>query len=183
MKQIITIITTLALASSCATARKSKMVGAITGGLLGSFIGAMVSKETSPNPESDSLNQIIGLSVGLSAGTWAGYQLGDSLHNENPENYKGKELKIENVSKRTYSQKPIQGDRKLDFSDLKIEFDDADTDAYLDTVSNEVPSHLKDKVKKQVILEHKIPQQKFQTEDGKTIIINETTAIEHIYTE
>ena len=173
----------LLLASSCASSYKSKIAGGIAGGLIGSFLGSVIAKDTSPNIQSDNLNQIIGSTVGLAAGSFAGYQLGGALYQDNPENFKGKDIEIQNIKQKVSTQVPLKSPSKLKLSDLKIEFEENDSRAYLDDVTEKLPKRLKDQAMKQVVIEHKIPAQKFQTESGKTIFINETTAIEHIYSE
>lgn len=182
MKRII-LLAVLIISTSCASNYKSKLAGSIAGVLIGGWAGSVIAKETSPNIESQDLNVAIGVGTGILVGGFSGYQLGNALYKDNPENFEGREIEIKNIRQSRPSQVSLKDPKKLNFSDLRIELSDNLPDIYKDEVTKEVPKELRGMVRNQYVIEHKVPTQKFQTEDGKTIIIKETTAIEHTYAE
>ena len=169
MKYILLIL----LLSSCGSLTKRKLYAGLAGSLIGSFVGSEIAKETSPNAESEKINKLMGLGLGGVAGYFAGSFLAESTFKEDPRHFQGPDLILPKEEK----SKQIELNDGLSLSDLTIN----PINAYEVPITKDLPENLKDKVYKQIVIEHKIPTQTIKKEDGSTVILQETTALEHRY--
>ena len=128
----------LLLLTGCSSINKSKLYSGIAGSLLGSFVGSEIAKKTSPNKESENTNQLIGMAIGGSVGYYVGSKAGERFFKEDPENFKGEPIQIEN-------QTPvIENTNELNLSHLKI-----NPKIKYKLPTSELPSDLKGEVMEQ----------------------------------
>ena len=158
-KTILVVVSSFSLAS-CSSLDKSMIYSGLAGAIVGGFIG----RYASPDRESDKLNIMLGSTIG--AATGAG--VGAYFFKQDPDNRSMKTMLTANGK---------QGNSK-DF-DIGIPINEKFYTISPDT--SKVPDRLKDKVKKQIIIEKTIPERMVSGEGGKTTVIPETKIIEFDY--
>lgn len=181
MKKYLLIIS-LFLFNSCSTIDKSQLYGAIGGTLIGGFLGKTVGQKTSPNKQSQGVNGTIGMILGSLAGAGGGYWLGGKFFKDDPENFKGPEIPLDrddlDMSPRKQNKKQKSLPLGLKLSDLKINTTSQISKVYKVPTSEKVPSKFKGQVQKQIIIEHKIPNEMYELPNGGTAFFNNCSVTE-----
>jgi hypothetical protein len=172
------VIVFLIICSSCSSMKKSKIYGTSAGVLVGGLLGGFVGKELSPNSQSDQLNTLLGSGIGALSFGAGGYYIGKNMYSSNPENFKGDPIKIKKIKK---DQQTYLINNDLGLNKINIDTKKSIKKAYEVEIENKLPNHLKQKVLKQVVIEHLIPAQEIKLDDGRLIYFEGTTAIEHRY--
>ena len=151
------------LLSSCSSLNKtlvySGAAGALTGGVAGSAL--------SPNKESRQANALIWGLVGAGVAAGAGYL----LYNEDPRNYKLKNMLRDNVDKSI----------EIDMGALQINAWPEKKEAYKVPVVN-LPKELKGKVGSQWVIKHQ-SKERYINQGKKTYYIPPFVIYEHSYGE
>jgi len=173
MKNKSILILFIFIISSCSSHKKAVIYGALSGSVIGGFAGHTLANSTTPNPESLSTNQKIGLGLGAVTGALLGAWLSHTFYNDNPENRVGPDLFPKKVLQES-TPDSAQPQNNLSLNALGLT-----SKTYLIKNSNELPEYLKKQVYQQMLIEHEIPAQVINQEDGTTLIINGTTATEH----
>lgn len=150
--------------TSCSSLDKSMIYSGLAGAVLGGFVGRFAS----PNQESDKFNAMLGVAIG--AGVGAG--VGAYFFRQDPDN---REMK---TMLNSPSEKQAKLDKQKEF-EIGIPISEKFYTVTPDTTK--VPASLKDKVKKQIIIEKTIPERMVSGEGGKTTLIPETKIIEFDY--
>lgn len=159
---IFTVLLSLTL-TSCSSLNKSVIYGGATGAITGAIAGRMLS----PDKESNNFNAGLGAISGAIVGAGISYL----LYKEDPEN---KTLTTMIVPKEnTYEKK------KINWDDLGLKINSQHYRVKPDT--SNIPEHLKDKVKDQIITEKTIPERVEKDEDGKSVYYPEQKIIEFNY--
>lgn len=159
-KNIFILLISLTL-NSCSSIDKSMIYSGLAGAVLGGFVG----RYASPDRESDKLNALMGISIGAAAG--AG--IGAYFFKLDPDNRNMKTMLNSNSS---------FDEKEKDF-EVGIPISEKYYTVTPDTTK--VPESLKDKVKKQIIIEKIIPERIVKGEGGKSTLIPETKVIEFDY--
>lgn len=157
-KMNLILISTLTL-SSCSSIEKSLIYSGLTGAILGGVVGKYVS----PDKESDKFN----IGVGASAGAVMGAALGAYFFNLDPDN---KTFKMMNEK---------DGAPPLENFNIGVPLSEKLYRITPDT--SNLPNHLKNRAKKQIIIEKVMPEKIIKGENGKTTVIPESKIIEYDY--
>lgn len=152
---------TLLIFSSCSSLDKSMIYSGLAGAVLGGFVG----RYTSPDKESDKLNALLGTTIG--AGVGAG--VGAYFFHQDPDNRSMKTM--------LNAEKSIPDKQK----DFEIGIPVSKKFYTITPDTSKVPESLKDKVKKQIMIEKTIPERMVNGEGGKSTLIPETKVIEFDY--
>jgi hypothetical protein len=162
-KSKILIITFSVFISSCSSLDKSMIYSGLSTAVIGGFVG----KYASPDKESDKFN----IGIGAAAGALIGAGIGAYFFNQDPDNRTMKTmLEINPDDKNKLNQESF---------DIGSPINEKYYTVYPDT--SKVPSHLKDKIKKQIIIEKTMPAREIIGKNGKTTIIPETKILEYDY--
>lgn len=161
MKIKIFIIIALLTSSSCSSLNKTLLYSAVTGSIVGGIAGKMLS----PDRESNGFNTGLGLVAGAAVGAGVGYM----LFKEDPDNRELKTM-IDAPDMKRVNVIPFDVGVPISENYYKVKPD-----------TSNLPDHLKDKVKMQVIREKKIPSRVQEGTNGKSIFVPETTVIEYDY--
>ena len=162
MKKIITTLFVLLIGTSCSTLNRAKVVGAISGAVISGTLGVLIAKETSPNRQSDGVNKVIGGGVGAILGAWGGVKTAEYFWGEDPENQELSQMILKNRE----SDNSIKNIQKHEG------FYGTPSKAVIYTVehSNEIPEHLKELLKKQVLTEYVVDEEVYEIEEGQTMV-------------
>ena len=161
MKNIILITVASLTLSSCSSIDKSMIYSGLAGAVIGGFVGRFAS----PDKESDKLNAALGSAIGAAAG--AG--VGTYFFKQDPDNRTMKTMITPLIAKQ---------DNLKNF-DIGVPINEKFYTVSPDT--SKVPARLKDRVKKQIIIEKTIPERVVSGEGGKSTLIPETKVIEFDY--
>ena len=159
-KMILITITTLGL-SSCSSIDKSMIYSGLAGAVIGGFVGRFAS----PDRESDKVN----IAIGSIIGGIGGAGVGAYFFNQDPDNRNMK----------TMLNNSISNQKSLNHFEIGVPISEKFYTVTPDT--SNIPEHLKDKVKKQIIIEKTIPERVVNGEGGKATLIPETKVIEFDY--
>ena len=146
---------------SCSSIDKSM----IYTGLAGVAVGAIAGRALSPDRESDNFNTVLGAGVGALSGAL----IGAHFFKADPDNREMKTMLVPDIKK---------GEMPKDL-EIGIPLSEKLYTVMPDTTN--LPDHLKDKIKKQVIVEKTMAERVIRGEGGKTIVIPQTTVIEVDY--
>jgi hypothetical protein len=152
---------TLLIFSSCSSLDKSMIYSGLAGAVLGGFVG----RYASPDKESDKLNALLGTAIG----TGVGAGVGAYFFRLDPDNRNMKTMQNFETQKQ---------DKQKEF-DIGIPVSKKFYTITPDT--SKIPESLKDKVKKQIMIEKTIPERVVNGEGGKSTLIPETKVIEFDY--
>lgn len=159
-KMILITITTLGL-SSCSSIDKSMIYSGLAGAVIGGFVGRFAS----PDRESDKVN----IAIGSIIGGISGAGVGAYFFNQDPDNRNMK----------TMLNTSSSNQNSLNHFEIGVPISEKFYTITPDT--SNIPEHLKDKVKKQIIIEKTIPERVVKGEGGKATLIPETKVIEFDY--
>jgi hypothetical protein len=159
-KMILITIASLGL-SSCSSIEKSMIYSGIAGAVIGGFVG----RYASPDRESDKIN----IAIGSMIGGVGGASVGAYFYKLDPDNRNMKTmLNGSDVNKNNPKNFEIGVPISEKFYTITPD-------------TSKIPEHLKDKVKKQIIIEKTIPERVVNGEGGKSTLIPETKVIEFDY--
>jgi hypothetical protein len=139
----------------------------VYGGLTGAMTGAVAGRMLSPDKESNNFNTAMGAVSGAVVGSVISYL----LFKEDPEN---KTMPTMIIPKDNSFES-----KKINWDDLGLKINTQHYRVKPDTKN--VPEHLKDKVRDQIITEKTIPERIEKGEDGKSILYPEQKIIEFEY--
>ena len=150
------------------------------GGILGGFVGSAVGVSLSPNKESDNFNTNLGASVGAIAGAIAGHYMAIDNYKNDPENFIGDPIEIED-KKLTPKAKALKELTRLNLQGLNLNISGKSNNIYKEQATD-IPIEYSQYLKKQVLIEHKIPTKKIEFKDGRTLILKDAKVLEHKFT-
>lgn len=159
-KMILITVTSLSL-TSCSSIEKSMIYSGIAGAVIGGFVG----RYASPDRESDKIN----IAIGSMIGGVGGAGVGAYFFKQDPDNRNMKTMLNNSTGKQ---------DNLKNF-EIGVPISEKFYTVTPDT--SNIPAHLKDKVKKQIIIEKTIPERVVNGEGGKATLIPETKVIEFDY--
>lgn len=159
-KLFVSLIVSISLVS-CSSIDKSMIYSGLAGAVIGGFVG----RYASPNIDSDKFNTALGVAVGSALGAGVGAY----FFKLDPDNRSMKTMLSSESIKRP---NPNEYDIGTPVSE-KYYTVNPDT--------KNVPANLKDKIKKQIIIEKIIPERVVKGEGGKSTLIPETKVIEYDY--
>lgn len=168
--------------SSCSTAGRSRVYGAIAGSLIAGYLGMELGRELSPNKDSERGNKIMGLATGTITGGMTGYYLGNMFYEDDPQNHEDPPLKFDRSLEPPQQEELKSGSEIINLSDLAISRSSLKA-VYEASVIKGVPKELEESVSKQRILRHVINPHVFKTNDGRTFYFKGGEAIEHQYVQ
>lgn len=179
MKAIIVFFISFNLLASSELTRK-KTYWSIIGGILGGFVGSALGVSLSPNRESDNYNSNLGASLGVISGGIAGYYMAKSSYESDPENFIGDPIDIED-KKLSPKAKALKELTRINLQGLNLNINGSNNKIYKDEAAD-IPMGYSNYIKKQVLIEHKIPTKKVELEDGRTLILKDAKVLEHKFT-
>ena len=169
------------LFSSCSSFRASILSGATSGALIGGISGAVLS----PDRESTPANALLFSGLGALLGMGASYLIykADPENQELPAMIMAPEKKFSGVEQSGDEGESIESPGVFGFDselkNLKPEIKFVPTKKY-EVPLEKLPPELKDKVKKQFVLEYEVQSQTLQYQN-RTIEIGPFKAWEHVY--
>lgn len=161
MKNLFLLIAISSQLVSCSSLNKTMIYSGLAGAVIGGFAGRALS----PDRESDNFNTLLGAGLGSASGA----AIGTYFFMDDPDNRSMKTMLVPDTKK---GEIPKDLDIGIPLSE-KLYTVMPDTSA--------IPEHLKDKVKKQVIVEKTMAERVIKGEGTKTIVIPQSTVIEVDY--
>jgi hypothetical protein len=161
MKNVFVYLVISSTLVSCSSLNKTFVYSSLAGAVIGGITGKMLS----PDKESNGFNTSLGAAAGAVVGAGVGYW----LFKEDPDNRTLKTM-----------LDPVDNQKvKIPFHDIGIPLDEKFYKVTPDT--SNIPEHLKNKVKKQIIIEKKLPSRIEQGDGGKSVFYPEQIVIEYDY--
>jgi hypothetical protein len=158
---------------------RKKTYWSITGGILGGFLGSAIGVSLSPNKESDNFNTNLGASLGLLSGVFIGHYLAIKDFESDPQNFIGDPIEIENEELKPKAR-ALNELSKINLQGLNLNItQNRGNKIYKAT---DIPDAYGNYLKKQVLIEHKIPTKKIELKDGRTLILKDAKVLEHKFT-
>lgn len=160
MKRSLVLVLTFFL-TSCSSLNKTLVYSSMTGAIIGGITGKMLS----PDKESNGFNTGLGIATGALVGAGVGYL----FFKEDPDNRPLKTM-----------LDPIDNS-KTKFIPHDIGFPINEKVYRVKPDTSNIPDHLKDKIKDQIIIEKEFPSRVEQGDSGKSIYFEKQTVIEYDY--
>lgn len=161
MKKSLKLLISLFLCTSCSSIDKSMIYSGLAGSIMGGFAGRYLS----PDRESDKFNIILGATIGGAVGGGVGAY----FFKQDPDNRSMKTM-LAPVNDKSTSRENFEIGSPISEKFYTVTPD-----------TSTIPDHLKDKIKKQIIVEKIMPERIINGEGGKTTLIPETKVIEINY--
>ncbi len=162
---------------SCSTVKRSEFYGGLAGAFLGGSVGAMIGNHLSPKGKiNQQLNAALGATFGVATGGYIGAKAGRFFYGENPENRELSQMLRQETRDVSVMNLGI-GDQ-----DIKINADIVPSKKYL-IPTLQIPQNIQDKMKRPVVIEHKVKEKFIQLPNNKTLYVPEFSVLEQTYEE
>lgn len=160
-KKIILITVSSLTLTSCSSIEKSMIYSGLAGAVIGGFVGRFAS----PDRESDKLNMALGSMIGGAAGAGVGAYF----------------YKLDPDNRTMKTMLDMKNGKQDDMKNFEIGIPITEKFYTVTPDTSNIPEHLKNKVKKQIIIEKTIPERVVTGIGGKSTLIPETKVIEFDY--